>query len=156
MKRELTLFASYFIFLASFFLVFTFYRGLIMKEYHLGSVTYSMALIQALILSKTILVGQRFHIGDRLKNKPLLLTCLYKALLFCLFVLVTIVIEKFVEGYFMGHSYHQTIQKFLEGGYYEVFGRISVMFFVFIPFFAFIELADRSGKDSLYELFWKK
>ena len=156
MREEIELYFSYFVFFALFFIAFAFYRSTLFQEYHLGSVHYSSAIIQALIISKLILLGQKFHLGDSLKRAPFILRVLYRSILFCAFVFIMIVIEKMVEGRIEGKSYSETYRHLVDIGYYEILGRVGVVLFVFIPFFSFLGLASRLEKKNLYEIFWEK
>jgi len=156
MKEELELFLSYFVFFALFFLAFAFYRSTLFEEYHLGAVHYSSAIIQALIVSKLILLGQKFKIGSKFFHAPFFLGVVYRSILFCAFVFIMIAVEKMIEGRLEGKSFIQAYEHLIDIGYYEILGRIGVVFFVFIPFFSFLGLADRMGKKNLYEIFWGK
>lgn len=156
MKEELELFISYFVFFALFFLAFSFYRNTLFHEFNLGAVHYSSAILQALIISKLILLGQKFHLGDRFVKAPLFWVVLYRSVLFCLFVFIMIVIEKLFEGWLEGKSFSATFLHLLDIGYYEILGRVGIVFFVFIPFFSFLGLANRLQKKNLYDVFFKK
>lgn len=153
MREEIELFASYFVFFALFFLAFTFYRSMVYEEFHLGAVHYSSAIIQALIISKLILLGQKFHLGSKKWKIPFLLGVVYRSLLFCIFVFFMIVIEKLVEGRIEGKTWADAYSHLLSIGYYEILGRIGVVLFVFIPFFSFLGIAEKIGKKNFYEVF---
>lgn len=154
MREELELYISYFIFFALFFIAFTFYRSTLFQEYHLGAVHYSSAIIQALIISKLILLGQKFHLGKNFISKPFLLGILYRSIIFSAFVFIMIVAEKMVEGKIEGRTVVESYRHLLDIGYYEILGRVGVVLFVFIPFFAFLGLAERMGKKNFYEIFF--
>ena len=156
MREEIELFFSYFVFFALFFIAFAFYRSTLFQEYHLGTVHYSNAIIQALIISKLILLGQKFHLGDKFKEVPFLLGVIYRSILFSAFVFIMIVVEKMIEGRIDGKNFLESYKHLMDIGYYEVLGRVGVVFFVFIPFFSFLRVGEMLGKKKLYEIFWDR
>jgi hypothetical protein len=77
-------------FLACFFVSLTTYRKLVLAEYQIGYFEYGWALLQALILSKVILIGEALHIGERFQGRPLIVSTLWKSLVFALFAAVLV------------------------------------------------------------------
>src|SRR5580700_2785766 len=84
--HEFVEFAGIFVFLAFFFCALVTYSSLLLREYHIKYLSYAFALINALVIAKVILIGEYVHIGRRYEARPLLLSVLYKALLFTLLV----------------------------------------------------------------------
>ena len=62
-----------FVYLATFFGVFTWYRRLILAEYHITYLHYWLAVIEAFILAKVIVVGTALRIGRRFEGKTLVI-----------------------------------------------------------------------------------
>lgn len=82
MIRELADYWTNVGYLAFFFGAFTCYRKLILAEYHISYFHFGFALIEALILAKIILLGDRMHLERRMGEKPLIFSMLYKASVF--------------------------------------------------------------------------
>lgn len=154
--HELRLFLIYFIFLTLFLWTFTMYRRLILNEYQIGYLHYSYNFLEALVLSKIILIGQTFKLGERFSDQPLIIPTLYKTVIFSLFVLIFTIIEEFVVGYIRGKDFARIYQEFALIGFDEIVARVLVMFFVFILFFAFLEIGRVMGEDNLLNLFTRK
>src|SRR5258708_5673757 len=91
-----------FLYLAFFFGAFAWYRRLILAQYGISYLHYGIAVIEALVLAKVVLIGDALHLGRRHEEKPLIIPTLYKALIFCLFVEVFTVLEHVIEGLISG------------------------------------------------------
>ena len=72
------------IYLALVFAAFTQYRRLVLAAHDIIYTNYWVAVIQALILGKVIMIGAVFHAGRGLERRPLIYPTLYKALIFTL------------------------------------------------------------------------
>jgi hypothetical protein len=72
----------YVIYLALVFAAFTHYRRLILADVGLVYTNYGVALIEALILAKVIMIGDVLRLGRMLENKPLILPTLIKTVVF--------------------------------------------------------------------------
>ena len=61
--------------------------------YHQG-----FALLNALALAKVVLVGEFFHVGDNLKNKPLIYPIMAKSAMFAVILICFHIIEETFIG----------------------------------------------------------
>lgn len=143
-----------FIYLAAFFSAFTWYRSLILAEYQISSFDYWATLVQALILAKVILVGNALHLGERLGDKSLIFPTLYKAIVFVIFTAVFFAAEHTIEGLLHGKGWEAGLHEILNKGRDELLARCVVIFFCFIPFFAFQELRQALGEGKISQLFF--
>ena len=70
-------------YLAFFFCALATYTMLLLRKYDLDSyLTYSFAIINALVIGKVILIAQMAHLGRSYEKKPLYQAIFYKAFLF--------------------------------------------------------------------------
>jgi hypothetical protein len=69
---ELSEFVRVFLFLAPLFCAFATYRMAVLEEFRGKYFAYGAALVNALLLSKIILIGDSLKLGKRLECKPLL------------------------------------------------------------------------------------
>lgn len=155
-KHEFYVFLSYFLFLAFFISVFILYKQLILSEYALSTYKYSYGLVEALVLAKIIMIGEALKLGERFSYRSLIIPSLYKTVIFSLFVLFFSVLEHFVIGYFTGDNMRVVFQNLLNEGIYEVLARVLIMAFVFLFFFAFLELGSVLGETKLFNLFFRR
>ena len=75
-------------YLALVFASFTQYRRLILAAHDITYTNYWVAVIEALILAKVIMIGAVLRLGRGLEDKPLIYPTLYKTVVFTFFVAV--------------------------------------------------------------------
>ncbi|MDR3569586.1 MAG: hypothetical protein P4L43_16295 [Syntrophobacteraceae bacterium] len=153
--RELAEYWINFAYLFLFFGVFTMYRRLVLAEYKITYLHYGYAFVKALVLAKVIMIGDFLGLARRLKSSPLIVTTLYKACVFALWVVIFNAAECMVDGLLHG--------KGLIGGFHmvgsnldEMLAGVLVVFFSFIPFFAFKELGRVLGTERIASLFFRE
>jgi hypothetical protein len=142
-------------FLAWFFAVFTWYRRLVLAEYHISYTHYWTGLIEALVLAKLILIGDALRLGRRLDGMPLIVPTFWKAVVFSLLVAVFSVLEHTIEGVLRHHGVTAGFEELMSKGKYELLGQSLIMFSVFVPFFACKELERVLGEGQLLKLFFR-
>jgi len=150
--HEFEQFVGIFLYLSFFFLSITTYRVFLLKEFHDLYFYYSFALINAFVFAKVILLGEYAHLGKKLEDKPLLLSSVYKALLFTLLVICF-------------HYFEEGIRRLLHGGnmggtFYEMslvllLARSLIIFATFVPFFAFREMRRVLGEEKFRALLFR-
>ena len=73
-------------YLALVFAAFTWYRRFLLAAYDITYTNYWVAVIEALILAKVIMIGAVLRLGRGLEDKPLIYPTLYKTVVFSLWV----------------------------------------------------------------------
>ena len=147
------------LYLALFLCAFSAYRALITGEllHRTVYINLGTSIITALIVAKMIMVGGWLNLGGRsVKDAPLIARTLYRSLIYSVFVIVFIIVEKTVEGLFRGKSVRESMQVLAHLGWEEIGARAIVILLALIPFFAFRELAEQEGRESVYELFFRR
>ena len=155
LKREMAEYLANFVYLALFFGVFAWYRRLVLDEYRIGYFHYGASLIEALVLAKLIIIGDILRLGRGLEDRPLIIPALYKSAVFIIWVAAFSVVERVVEGLLHGKGMMGGIDELLSKGFYELAARCMVVFFAFIPFFAFRELERVEGEGKLRRLLFR-
>jgi hypothetical protein len=155
-RHEVVEYFTNFIFLCFVFGAFTWYRRLTLAEYHIGYAHYGIALIEALVLAKIVMIGNIFGLGRKLEDRPLILPTLYKAFTFSLWVAAFGACEHILEGWLRGEGLTGGVRMLMSQGKYELLARALVMFFAFIPFFAFREMERVLGEGTIRTLFFRK
>jgi hypothetical protein len=144
------------LYLTTFFSVFTSYRRLILAHYYISYTSWGISLIKALVLAKVIMIGDLFHFGRNLENKPLIFPTLFKTFMFTLWVVLFAVVESAIRGFLHGKGLNGALDHLLSDGTHEFFAKCLVVFFAFIPYFAFKELGRVLGKGKIWQLFFRK
>ena len=140
------------VFLGSFLV----YRRLIVAETGVTYLHYGMALIQALIVAKVILIGRMIGFTRCFEDKPLIVPVLYKSFLFGLLVLLFGFVEHLVEGWFHKEGLLGGLRNISDIGAYEIGARMLMLMVAFVPFFAFAELGRVLGAQKLSAMFFSK
>ena len=112
-----------------------------------------MALIEAIILGKVIMIGGIFRLGRGLEDKPLIFSTLYKTVVFCLFCAAFTVAEHTVVGLWKGGGPAAGLHELAEKGGHEVLASTLMLFVSLFPFFAFREWGA-SSEAGLEEIFF--
>jgi hypothetical protein len=134
-----------FLYLAFFFCALVTYSMLLLNEYHVRYLNYAFALINALVITKVIMIGEYAHVGKRSESQPLVLSALWKAFIYTLLVFAFHVVEEVIKRLIHGDAVAEASRNIR---FDELAGRCIVVFCVFIPFFAFREFRRVMGEDE--------
>ena len=138
------------IYLAFFFCSLATYSMVLLKKYDVSYLSYSFAIVNALVVAKVLLIGEMAHLGRKSEARPLFQTVLYKSFVFTLFVVAFHFAEEFVKRVI----HHEPSGTVLHNTHWdELAARSLIVFAVFVPLFAFRELRRVIGEDTFYALF---
>jgi prepilin signal peptidase PulO-like enzyme (type II secretory pathway) len=143
-------------YLAVIFAVFTWYRRFLLSGYDITYTNYGVAVIEALILAKVIMIGDVLRLGRGLEDKPLIYPTLYKTVVFTIFVAVFTLMEHAIKGLLTGKGFTGGLAEYFEKGPHEFFAGCLMLFVAFIPFFSVKELGRVLGQDKITALFFRK
>jgi hypothetical protein len=143
------------IYLTLVFAAFTQYRRLLLAAHDIIYTNYWVAVIQALILGKVIMIGAVLRIGRGLEQKPLIFPTVYKAFIFTCLVIAFNIAEHAVKGIWQGHGAVASLADFIKRGPHELLAGSLVIFVALIPFFAVKELGRILGEDKILKLFFR-
>jgi len=133
---------------------FTIYRRLIIAETGAAYLHYGIALIEALVIAKVILIGKLFGFSRRFEDKPLIVPVLYKSILFGILVLLFGIVEHLIEGWFRKQGLVAGLREIGDLGAYEIGARVLMLIVAFVPFFAFSEIGRVLGAQKLAAMFF--
>jgi hypothetical protein len=151
--HELGEFLKVFLFLAPLFCAFSTYRMLLLNQFGEKYFAYGTAFVNALILSKIILIGEYLRLGKRHEHKPLIYSTIYKSLAFTLLVAVFHILEDAVKRLLDGEGIMGAFAAPSGQRMGEVLGHGLVMFCAFLPFFALRETERVLGEGRMADLF---
>ena len=155
-RHELIEYAINIAYLSLVFAAFTVYKRLVLATYDITYTNYWVALIEAVILGKVIMIGSIFRLGRGLEDKPLIFATVYKTVVFCLFCALFTVAEYTVVGLWRGGGPGSGLHELAAKGYHELLGNFLVVFVSLLPFFGFKELGRVFGHDRVREIFFMK
>jgi hypothetical protein len=133
---------------------FTIYRRLVIAETGFAYLHYGIAVIEALVIAKVILIGGMFGFTRRFDDRPLIVPVLYKSILFAILVLLFGVVEHLVEGWFHKQGLAGGLREIASLGGYELGARVLMLVVAFVPFFAFVEIGRALGAQKLAAMFF--
>ena len=142
------------LYLALYFGAFVVYRRLILAKHEIEYLNYGIALVQAMVLGKVIMIGELMRLGRAGKDRPLIIPTLMNSTIFTAWVAVFSVLEHIAKALLQGHGAAAGLREFVQLGSHELLASSVVVFFTFIPFFAFKELERAIGKGALWNLFF--
>ena len=151
--HEVGEFLRIFLYLAPFFCAFATYRMLLLDQFEEKYFAYGAALVNALVLSKIILLGEHLRLGKRQEHKPMIHSTIYKSFLFTLLVAVSHILEDAVKGVLHGEGIVGAFAAFSGQGIGEMLAHSLVMFCAFLPFFALREVERVLGEGRMADLF---
>jgi hypothetical protein len=141
--------ATVFLYLAFFFCSLATYSMLLLGRFHISYFAYGAALINALVITKVILIGEAVHVGNKFESRPLFYSAVYKAFIYSLLVLafhfLEEIIKRLVHGKDIAGAFHEIRLD-------ELLARSVVVFCTFIPLFGFREMRRVLGEDKFRTL----
>jgi hypothetical protein len=144
--------AIVFVYLAFFFCALATYSMLLLDKFDISYFNYGAALINALVITKVILIGEAVHVGTRLEARPLVYSALYKAFLYGLLVFAFHILEEMIKRLIHGKD---IVGAFREIRLDDLLARSVIVFCTFIPLFAFREVGRVLGQDRFRALFFR-
>lgn len=146
--RELKEYLAVTLYLWVFFGLFILYKSVILDQ-DTDFVEHGVALVNALVLGKFMLLAKAFHPGRRAENAPLIYPTLLKSALFASILAVCKVLEEIIVGHFRGKSFNESIADLGGGSWRSILVLTLILFVVLIPFTAFGELGRVVGEEKL-------
>jgi hypothetical protein len=144
------------IYLAVMLAAFAWYRRFVLSAAGLSYFHYWAAVIEALILAKVILIGQALGLAKRFEGSRLIVSVLFKSVVFGVFIAIFGVLEHVIEGLVHRESWDQIARSLISAGRDEILARTVMVIVTLIPFFAFWETDRVMGNHKLFDLFFHK
>jgi uncharacterized membrane protein len=140
------------LYLAFFFCALTTYDMVLLSEFHEKSWNYAFALINALVITKVVMIGEVAKVGSRYEARPLLLSSLYKAFMFCLLVLAFHFVEELIKRLVHGADIATASREIRMD---DLISKTIIVFCTFIPLFGFREFRRVLGEEKFYNLLFR-
>jgi GYF domain 2 len=127
------------------FSVFLLHEWTVLASHQIGFRFYGLALVNALILGKIMLIAEAFGFGNRLDDKPLIYPIALKSIAFTVLLMLSYIAEETAVGLFHGGSVAESIPQIGGGGLVGALTIGVIMCIALVPFFAFREIARTVG-----------
>ena len=127
-----------------------------MSQYQIDYKAHGLAVVNALVFAKVMLVAEDLRLGDRFNDKPLIYPILFKSILFAIALISFHVVEHVLVGMWHGRT---VAQSFSEIGVNKLRGMVSISVIAtvaLIPFFVLREISRVIGEDRFWSLFFDR
>jgi hypothetical protein len=142
---ELRKFLAIFAYLWLVFSVFLLHEWTVLASHQIGFKFYGLALVNALILAKIMLIAEAFGFANRLDDKPLIYPIAFKSIAFSALLVLAYIGEETAVGLFHGKSVAESVPQIGAGGLIGAVTIGVIMCIALVPFFAFREIARAVG-----------
>ena len=142
---ELRKFLAIFAYLWLVFSVFLLHEWTVLASHQISFKFYGLAMLNALILAKIMLVAEAFGFANRLDDKPLIYPIAFKSIAFSALLILSYIAEETAVGLYHGKSAAESIPQIGGGGLVGALTIGAIMCIALVPFFAFREIARTVG-----------
>jgi hypothetical protein len=149
---EFRRFLVLFLYLWILFGVFALNQGAVLREHGIPWTAQGLAVINALVFAKVMMLYEMFDPGRWLRKRPLIYPILYEAFLLTILFLVVHLAEKVVGGVIRGQTVVESLPSVGGGGFVGLISATIIIFVALTPFFALRNLGFALGPDRLYAL----
>ena len=132
------------------------HKSFVLSQHHIDFQPHGLALINALIFAKVMLVAQDMHLGSRLNDRPLIYSVIFKSILFAIALICFHIVERVVIGVVDGRTLSESIS---EVGANKLKGMVSIGIITtvaLVPFFVLAEISRVIGKEKIWFLFLRR
>ena len=145
LHAELRKFLVMFAYLWLVFFVFLVHEWTVLASHNIGFRFYGLALVNALVLSKIMLIAEGLRFAERFKHMPLIYPILFKSAAFAVLLLLCYIAEEIAVGMIHGKSLAEAFPQIGGGGWVGIVSVGAIMGIALVPFFAFKEIARAMG-----------
>ena len=150
--KELKSFLIMFSYLWLVFSVFLVHEWSVLASHQIGFRFYGLAVVNALVLSKIMLIAEGLHFARRFEDKPLIYPIAYKSIAFTVLLMVAYIVEEIAVGMFHGKTAAESFPEIGGGGIVGVLTAGAIMGVALVPFFSFREIARVVGEAEFRTL----
>ena len=149
---EVRKFLVLFLYLWVLFSMFVLNESIVLREEGVAVSLQGIALVNALVLAKVMLLFEAWDPGRWLRRRPLVYPILFEAFLLTILFFIVHVIEKVIHGLIHGETLAASLPSMGGGGLVGLLSVAVIMFVALIPFFAFRNLSLALGEERLIAL----
>ena len=155
-KDQIRNFTVMFLYLWIVFGMLAIHESIILSQHQLSFQSHGLAVVNALIFAKVMLVAEDLHLGNSFNDKPLIYSVLFKSLLFGVTLICFHIIEDVGIGMWHGKTISESIS---EIGANKLGGMVSVGIIstvALVPFFILRDISRVIGEDKVWSLFFRR
>jgi hypothetical protein len=138
-----------FLYLAFFFCALVAYDFFLLKQYEVAYWNFGFALLNALVITKVIMIGEYAKLGRMHEDKSVFISAVWKAFVFGLLVFAFHIVEEAAKRLIHGADLAKASGDIR---FDQLASRTIVVFCAFIPLFAFREFRRVMGEEPFHGL----
>ena len=155
-KGQLRDFALMFLYLWFVFGMLVVHESIVLSQHQIYFAPHGLAIINALVFAKVMLVAEDLHLGHRFHDKPLIYSIIFKSILFAIALICFHIIEHVIIGMWHGQT---MVESIADVGANKLSGIVSLGIMgtvALAPFFILSEVSRVIGPDNFWALFFHR
>ncbi len=149
---ELRKFLMIFWYLWFVFSVFLIHEWMVLASHQVSFRFYGLALVNALVLAKIMLIAEELKFADRFKDRQLVYPIAFKSIAFSALLVTAYIVEEIAVGMFHGKSAAESFPQIGGGGSIGALAFGVILSAALVPFFGFREIARAIGEAKFRTL----
>ena len=125
------------------------YKDSVLEDHGVGAAYYGIAIVKALILGKFMLIGQEFHLGERFRDRPLILAVFFQSAVFLVLLAALTYAEEIIVGAARGRTVAQSIAGIADGKWQEITATCLLLWLILLPYFGLRQIGQALGGGVL-------
>lgn len=132
------------------------YKASVLEDHGVVVPYYGVALVKALILGKFMLIGQAFHLGERYRNRPLIVVVFFQSAIFLVVLVALTYGEEILVGAMRGRTAAQSVADIADGKWQEIAATCFLLWLILLPYFGARQIGRALGNGVLRRMLFGK
>lgn len=145
-----------FLYLWVVFGLLSIHTSIILSQHHLDYTEHTLAIVNAFVFAKVLLIGEHFRAGTRFDRRPLIYPILHKCFVFTLLFIGFHVLESVLIGVWHGQTVRESLPPFFGWNPKGLLGVAVTAFILLLPFFGFREIVRVFGHKEMRALLFER
>jgi hypothetical protein len=155
-KDQIKSFAVMFLYLWIVFGLLAVHESMILSQHQLSFQAHGLAIVNALVFAKVMLVAEDLRLGHRLNDKPLIYSILYKSFLFGVTLICFHIVEHVLIGMWHGKAIAETVAEIGADRLGQIATGGTIATVALVPFFILKEISRVIGEETFWSLFFRR
>jgi len=147
-------FLQMFLYLWLVFGLLAVHQSIILSQYQIDYRPHGLAVLNALVFAKVMLVAEDLRLGDRFNDKPLIYPVLFKSLLFAVALICFHIVEHTLIGMWHGQSVAESLSEVGANRMRGILSYSVIATVALIPFFLLREISRVIGANRFWSIFF--
>jgi hypothetical protein len=135
-----------------FLAVLNLHKTAILQQHQINYVSQGLAIVNALVLAKVMLIADDLKLGTRIGNRPMIVSVLYASFLFAVVLIGFHIAEGAILAMLHGRPASEGLAELGAGNLSAVLSFGAIAFVALIPFFLFRGIARAVGEEQIWQL----